>query len=95
MNLHITPSFNIDRLCKTASVLLFLVNIATWVLIVTKYFIGRHSEHGCPNRLALMVKVCINYALKVIVAFIIIYDPYLVDLILSYIDPAIRFLLRR
>jgi len=25
MNLHITPSFNIDRLCKTASVLLFLV----------------------------------------------------------------------
>jgi len=24
MNLHITPSFNIDRLCKTASVLLFL-----------------------------------------------------------------------
>jgi len=23
MNLHITPSFNIDRLCKTASVLLF------------------------------------------------------------------------
>jgi len=23
--LHITPSFNIDRLCKTASVLLFLV----------------------------------------------------------------------
>ena len=27
MNLHITPSFNIDRLCKTASVLLFLVLI--------------------------------------------------------------------
>jgi len=27
MNLHITPSFNIDRLCKTASVLLFLVII--------------------------------------------------------------------
>jgi len=26
MNLHITPSFNIDRLCKTASVLLFLVS---------------------------------------------------------------------
>jgi len=26
MNLHITPSFNIDRLCKTASVLLFLVH---------------------------------------------------------------------
>ena len=26
MNLHITPSFNIDRLSKTASVLLFLVN---------------------------------------------------------------------
>ena len=25
MNLHITQSFNIDRLCKTASVLLFLV----------------------------------------------------------------------
>jgi len=25
MNLHITPSFNIDRLCKTATVLLFLV----------------------------------------------------------------------
>ena len=25
MNLHITPSFKIDRLCKTASVLLFLV----------------------------------------------------------------------
>jgi len=25
MNLHITPSFIIDRLCKTASVLLFLV----------------------------------------------------------------------
>jgi len=25
MYLHITPSFNIDRLCKTASVLLFLV----------------------------------------------------------------------
>jgi len=25
MNLHFTPSFNIDRLCKTASVLLFLV----------------------------------------------------------------------
>jgi len=25
MNLHITPSFNIDRLCKTAPVLLFLV----------------------------------------------------------------------
>ena len=28
MNLHITPSFNIDRLCKTASVLLFLVIIS-------------------------------------------------------------------
>ena len=27
MYLHITPSFNIDRLCKTASVLLFLVII--------------------------------------------------------------------
>jgi len=27
MNLHITPSFIIDRLCKTASVLLFLVII--------------------------------------------------------------------
>ena len=27
MNLHITPSFNIDRLCKTSSVLLFLVYI--------------------------------------------------------------------
>jgi len=27
MNLHITPSFNIDRLCKTASVLLFLVKV--------------------------------------------------------------------
>jgi len=26
MNLHITPSFIIDRLCKTASVLLFLVS---------------------------------------------------------------------
>jgi len=25
MNLHITPSFKIDRLCKTAYVLLFLV----------------------------------------------------------------------
>jgi len=31
MNLHILPSFNIDRLCKTASVLLFLVNIARWM----------------------------------------------------------------
>jgi len=29
MNLHITPSFNIDRLCKTASVLLFLVQNAS------------------------------------------------------------------
>jgi len=29
MNLHITPSFNIDRLCKTASVLLFLVIVET------------------------------------------------------------------
>jgi len=27
MNLHITPSFIIDRLCKTASVVLFLVKI--------------------------------------------------------------------
>jgi len=27
MNLHITPSFIIDRLCKTASVLLFLVTL--------------------------------------------------------------------
>jgi len=27
MNLHITPSFNIDRLCKTAYVLLFLVTV--------------------------------------------------------------------
>jgi len=27
MNLHITPSFNIDRLCKTASVLPFLVTV--------------------------------------------------------------------
>ena len=34
MNLHITPSFNIDRLCKTASVLLFLVyNCTTFVNI--------------------------------------------------------------
>jgi len=30
MNLHFTPSFNIDRLCKTASVLLFLVYIWKW-----------------------------------------------------------------
>jgi len=30
MNLHITPSFIIDRLCKTASVLLFLVHDAHW-----------------------------------------------------------------
>jgi len=30
MKLHITPSFNIDRLCKTASVLLFLVHYHLW-----------------------------------------------------------------
>ena len=34
MNLHITPSFNIDRLCKTASVLLFLVYLLS---VVTFY----------------------------------------------------------
>ena len=32
MNLHITPSFNIDRLCKTASVLLFLVILAYYII---------------------------------------------------------------
>jgi len=32
MNLHITPSFNIDRLCKTATVLLFLVKYGCAVL---------------------------------------------------------------
>jgi len=33
MNLHITPSFNIDRLCKTASVLLFLVlNVCCFIV---------------------------------------------------------------
>jgi len=36
MNLHITPSFNIDRLCKTASVLLFLVLISLTISCVTR-----------------------------------------------------------
>ena len=30
MNLHVTPSFSIDRLCQTASVLLFLVIGVLW-----------------------------------------------------------------
>ena len=34
MNLHFTPSFNIDRLCKTASVLLFLVSHRLLALIM-------------------------------------------------------------
>jgi len=37
MNLHITPSFKIDRLCKTASVLLFLVTTKVVVLFSTDY----------------------------------------------------------
>ena len=36
MNLHITPSFIIDRLCKTASVLLFLV--------ITIYTLSLHRK---------------------------------------------------
>jgi len=36
MNLHFTPSFNIDRLCKTASVLLFLVTIVLSVQMAHK-----------------------------------------------------------
>jgi len=44
MNLHITPSFKIDRLCKTASVLLFLV-LKQWTTLQTlfcskNYFLG-------------------------------------------------------
>jgi len=35
MNLHITPNFNIDRLCKTASVLLFLVLVALPVVAIS------------------------------------------------------------
>ena len=37
MKLHITPSFNIDRLCKTASVLLFLV-----IIIFLSFNIPQH-----------------------------------------------------
>ena len=37
MNLHITPSFNIDRLCKTAPVLFFLF---TWILTTWRFDIN-------------------------------------------------------
>ena len=34
MNLHITPSFKIDRLCNTASVLLFLVTVVLFAGVI-------------------------------------------------------------
>ena len=56
MYLHITPSFNIDRLCKTASVLLFLVNKAVYV-IVDEF--ARHAGKKNQGVLSLVVG---NYA---------------------------------
>ena len=47
MNLHITPSFKIDRLCKTASVLLFLV-------LYWKY---QYSRLGCSGSLTTIIFV--------------------------------------
>jgi len=43
MNLHITPSLNIDRLCKTVSVLLFLVRVFAWRLFAPPHESSRHS----------------------------------------------------
>jgi len=52
MNLHITPSFNIDRLCKTASVLLFLV------YCLNQLALERSSKNG------MHVGVCMRRILK-------------------------------
>ena len=69
MYLHITPSFNIDRLCKTASVLLFLV----YLLITTE-----HSNTEALKKVCIYVhllitkytkdkkKVCISVRTKII-----------------------------
>ena len=43
MKLHITPSFNIDRLCKTASVLLFLV--INKIIDLIKFTHFKHSTY--------------------------------------------------
>ena len=43
MKLHITPSFNIDRLCKTASVLLFLVHLKMYEYVNRSVFIQKRK----------------------------------------------------
>ena len=45
MYLHITPSFNIDRLCKTASVLLFLVSDLI-IIFTTAVYPGTQVTYG-------------------------------------------------
>jgi len=50
MKLHITPSFNIDRLCKTASVLLFLVNIH----VSAQY---KHRMHNVSHELVIVTPI--------------------------------------
>jgi len=44
MNLHITPSFNKDRLCKTASVLPFLVHFIQFFYYLICQFSGKQKE---------------------------------------------------
>jgi len=47
MNLHITPSFNLDRPCKTASVLLFLVqNLKRNAAISLAFKVGQNVSTG-------------------------------------------------
>jgi len=64
MNLHITPSFNIDRLCKTASVLLFLVTYTSSPLIPNIGFLLNFKERipgWFPTKVVQIVSVgCIS-----------------------------------
>ena len=67
MYLHITPSFNIDRLCKTASVLLFLVryqivvqiSVLSMHVLTSQWYVVRTSL--CTHRSNVL---CI-YALRI------------------------------
>jgi len=64
MNLHITPIFNIDRPCKTASVLLFLVIYASEVIMGYWLYMETYVRVLVRSNIARRQERDINYAPK-------------------------------
>ena len=77
MNLHITQSFNKDRLCKKASVLLFLVIV--WTLAFKNLVVGWKIDAGCEhnNLVSLATHAIFNEGLQCITVSYLDYTLYI------------------